>query len=146
MTFFSMQDIINQFLKFHTDSFLGCYKMWNSDKYALVQKGSFYSQTPGKQTITTKNLFPFLEKFKFDVEVIQKLGAAQDAEKKMLYDESFLNMLQRLDIEKSLKFANFDTRVNRESMFVAKGSILHLMIIEVLLRGIWSDINLQIEA
>jgi nicotinic acid phosphoribosyltransferase len=140
-----MQDTINQFLKFHTDIFLDCYKMWNSDKYAVVQKGSFYSQIAEKQTVTLKTLFPFLEKFKFDVDVIQKLGAAQNDEKKMLYDESFLNMLQRLDIEKSLKFAKSDVRVTRDATFIAKGSTLHLMIIEVLLKGIWSDVSLQIE-
>jgi nicotinic acid phosphoribosyltransferase len=140
-----MQDTINQFLKFHTDIFIECYKVWNSDKYALVQKGSFYSENAKKQAITSKTLFSFLEKFKFEVDVIQKLGAAQDDKKKMLYDESFLNMLQRLDIEKSLKFASSDSRVTREVTFVAKGSVLHLMIIEVLLKGIWSDINFQIE-
>ena len=90
-------------------------------------------------------MFAFLQQFKFDVEVIQKLGAAQNDEKKMLYDESFLNMLQRLDIEKSLKFATYDQRVSRKSTFVAKGSTLHLMIIEILVKGIWADVDLKVE-
>ena len=140
-----MQENINQFLKFHTNIFLDCYKMWNSEKYAVVQKASFFSEMAKKHKITPKILFSFLQNFKFDVEVIQKLGAAKNREKTMLYDESFLNMLQRLDIEKSLQFTEFDARVTRKSTFVAKGSILHLMIIEILVKGIWDDIDMNIE-
>ena len=140
-----MQETINQFLKFHTAIFLDCYKIWNSEKYAVVHKGSFYSELAEKHSITLKEMFIFLQQFKFDVEVIQKLGAAHDDEKKMLYDESFLNMLQRLDIEKSLKFATFDQYISRKSTFVAKGSTLHLMIIEILVKGIWADVDLKIE-
>ena len=140
-----MQDTINQFLKFHINIFVDCYKMWNSEKYAIVQKASFFSQMAENHKITPKILFSVLDNFKFDVDVIQKLGAAKNDEKMMLYDESFLNMLQRLDIEKSLKFTNFDSRVARKSTFVANGSILHLMIIEILVKGIWDDIDMNIE-
>ena len=140
-----MQETVNQFLKFHTTIFSDCYKIWNSEKYAVIHKGSFYSELTENHSITLKEMFVFLQQFKFDVDVIQKLGAAQNDEKKMLYDEGFLNMLQRLDIEKSLKFATYDQRISRKSTFVAKGSMLHLMVIEILVKGIWADVDLKME-
>ncbi len=135
----------NQFIKFHTSIFKDCFDLWNSTKYATVHKGIFYSHLSTNHKVQAKQLIVFLEKFKFDVEVIQKLGAAQNEDKKMLYDESFLNMLQRFDIEKSVKFMFPDTRTKGNPVFIAKASRLQLQILEVIICAIWGDVLLEIE-
>jgi nicotinic acid phosphoribosyltransferase len=135
---------VNTFLISKKNIFTDCYKLWHSPSYAKVEKGLFFSEISKNHRISYKTLVDFLQQFKFEVEVIQKLGSAKDEEKNALYDESFLNMLQRLDIEKSLKFSKSDSTINAHPAMVAKGSILHLQIIQILITAFWSDCTLKI--
>jgi nicotinic acid phosphoribosyltransferase len=138
-----MLKTLNQYLQSNTDKLNECYQIWNSPKYGLVQKGSYHSVIGVAHRWKAKEIFTFFQTFKFDVDVIQRLGAAKNSEQESLYDESFLNMLQRLDIEKSVKFTLPDMRSKGEPVFEAKGSLLHLMIIEVLLQAFWNDAVLK---
>ncbi len=141
-----MLNTTNQYIKYNTGIFKGCYDLWNSSHYATVHKSYFFSQNAENHRIKTKILIDFLKKFKFDVQVIQILGASKDEDKKANYDESFLNMLQRFDIEKSVKFFMPDARSKDNALFSVKGTHLQLSILEILVQSIWADALMEIDA
>lgn len=140
-----MLNTTNQYLKSNTSVFKNCYDLWNSSHYATVHKSYFFSQNADNHKIKTKALIDFLKKFKFDVQVIQILGASKDEEKSPNYDESFLNMLQRFDIEKSVKFFMPDARTKVNALFSVKGTHLQLLILEILVKSIWTDAVMEID-
>jgi hypothetical protein len=140
-----MLNTTNQYLKYNTGIFKNCYDLWNSPHYAAVHKSCFFSQNADNHRIKTKMLIDFLKTFKFDVQVIQVLGASKDTEKNANYDESFLNMLQRFDIEKSVKFFMPNARTKVNAMFSVKGTHLQLSILEVLVQSIWTDAVMEMD-
>ena len=87
------------YFKANPASLIFAFDLWESGKYSAYKKAIFYST----DAIANEDIAILLAKanaYKFVPTVIQVLGALRDEDKiRMRYNESFLNMLQRIDLQ-----------------------------------------------
>ena len=119
------------------------FELWRECRYAPVVKALYYSNDELSAQQADDLLRKLLE-FRFSPEVIQHLGAAQSAQGAMFYDESFLNMLQRVNF-RSLKFSRQEKSLNRKPLFSVKGSLLQVRLVEQILKAWLYDVSAIVE-
>jgi hypothetical protein len=121
-----------QFFKHQPHLLDAAFALWESGRYNHFHKAYFIS----KENLEDATKHEILEKakvFKFDPDVVQVLGALRGADgKTMRYDESFLNMLQRIDFQ-LLKISFEDVTFYQDCWFSMKASALAIEVFRLVL-------------
>lgn len=108
------------------------FELWQNEKYNHFHKAFFILEDVYDESTKNEILNNALH-FKFEPDVIQNLGAlrAEDG-KTMRYNESFLNMLQRLDFQ-SLKISFEDVTFHNSTWFSIKSTALTIEVFRLVL-------------
>jgi hypothetical protein len=120
------------YFKANPESLAFAFDLWESGKYSAYKKAIFYSA----DTLTNEEVAKLLAQansYKFDPDVIQTLGALRDEEGiRMRYNESFLNMLQRIDLQ-SFKYSLEELYLHEKPMFSMKASLIAIALMKQIL-------------
>jgi hypothetical protein len=120
------------YFKANPESLVFAFDLWESGKYSAYKKAIFYTT----DTLTNEEIATLLAKamtYKFDPNVIQVLGALRDEDKiTMRYNESFLNMLQRIDLQ-TFKYSMEEKYLHEKPMFSMKGSLVSIALMKQIL-------------
>jgi hypothetical protein len=119
------------------------FELWESGRYSAVVKAIFFSADESAEDMADGILAAIIA-FRFQPDVIQCLGAFRNEQGRMGYNESFLNMLQRIDFH-SLKYSRQEKSLNRKPVFSVKGSLLQVRIIEQMLKTWLYDVSVELE-
>ncbi|MFZ4545300.1 MAG: hypothetical protein ACOYOA_14710, partial [Saprospiraceae bacterium] len=122
---------------------VSCYELWKSGQYPAYVQAIYYSDDEEAEEMA-EGILQSLMDFRFEPTVIQCLGALRDTNGGMRYDESFLNMLQRIDFH-LLKYSRQEKSLSEKPMFSVKGSLLQIKIIEQILKTWLYDVRVRIE-
>lgn len=116
------------------------FDLWETRRYKQYKKALFFSDEISAEDRSL--LLAKVKNFRFEPDVIQYIGALRDAQGKMKYDESFLNMLQRIDFQ-SLKYSLDDIAYHRQPLFSVKGSIFVIAVIKQMLQTWCDDVHVD---
>ena len=119
------------------------FELWRDGKYPAVVRAFFYSTDDNAERLSDE-ILRSLGAFRFSADVIQCMGALRNSDNDMFYDESFLNMLQRVDFS-ALKFSRQEKSLNKKPIFSVKGSLLQVCILEQILKTWLYDVSTVIE-
>ena len=120
------------------------FELWKNGKYNHFQKAIFISNEDLVQTAKNEVLNEAIH-FKFEPEVVQVLGALRATDgKTMRYDESFLNMLQRLDFQ-SLKISFNEVTFQKDAWFSIKSTALAIEVFRLVLTTWLRDLKVVID-
>ncbi len=119
------------YFKANPESLVFAFDLWESGKYSAYKKAIFYSTDAINEDIAT--LLAKANAYKFDPNVIQVLGALRDEDKiTMRYNESFLNMLQRIDLQ-AFKYSLEEKYLHEKPIFSMKGSLVSIALMKQIL-------------
>lgn len=111
------------------------YDLWKSGRYSQYKKAIFYTDDALSEE-DRAIILNRIKQFRFEPPLIQVIGAYRDTHtKNMKYDESFLNMLQRIDFN-SIKFTLEETTIGNQPIFTIKGTMIYIALLKQVL-GTW---------
>ena len=120
------------YFKANPESLVLAFSLWENGKYSAYKKAIFYSA----DALTNEDITTLLAKanaYQFDPNVIQVLGALRNEDKiTMRYNESFLNMLQRIDLQ-MFKYSLEEKYLHEKPMFSMKGSLIAIALMKQIL-------------
>lgn len=133
-----------QFFKHQPQLLDEAFDLWQKGKYNHFHKAIFISQEYHADPLKNDILKEAVQ-FKFEPDVVQTIGALRAADgKTMRYDESFLNMLQRLDFQ-SLKMSFDEVTFQKDAWFSIKASAIAIEVFRLVLTTWLRDLKVVLD-
>jgi hypothetical protein len=117
------------------------FELWQSGRYATYKKALFFSTDIDSEQ-EAKVLLEKALAYEFHPDTIQSLGALRAIDGTMFYNESFLNMIQRIDFQK-FKLSLHASAIKEKPICSFHGTLVSIALLKQILKTWLYDVRIE---